>query len=152
MFNIRVTWFYMPLMTDTPIDEFYWSLSIYYLDFNMFDSKFWTMRSWAEKKRKIMPVLKYRHESEPVDLVLIVVFHDATQDFMPPWSWATQHSHGHATWWFANRFMENNIFSRDILENLLAKTNINIKFKIGLNPLQISKTIVSKNLWHCLLI
>ena len=94
MFNIRVTWFYMPLMTDTPIDEFYWSLSIYYLDFNMFDSKFWTMRSWAEKKRKIMPVLKYRHESEPVDLVLIVVFHDATQDFMPPWSWATQHSHG----------------------------------------------------------
>jgi hypothetical protein len=40
--------------------------------------------------------------------------------------------------------MEKNNFKRDILENLLAKTDINIKFKIGLNPLQISKIFVSK--------
>jgi hypothetical protein len=31
-----------------------------------------------EKKRKEMPVSKYRHESEPVGLVLITVFRDAT--------------------------------------------------------------------------
>jgi hypothetical protein len=30
------------------------------------------------KKRKFTPVYKYRHEGEPVGLVLITVFHDAS--------------------------------------------------------------------------
>ena len=29
------------------------------------------------KEKKIMPIYKYRHEDEPVDLVLITVFRDA---------------------------------------------------------------------------
>jgi len=36
-----------------------------------------------KRKRKITPVLKYWHEGDPVGLVLITVFRDATQDFMP---------------------------------------------------------------------
>jgi hypothetical protein len=40
--------------------------------------------------------------------------------------------------------MENNNFSGDIPENLLARTDINIRYRIGLTPLQISKTIVFK--------
>ena len=38
-------------------------------------------REWSgdqEKKRKekIMPVLQYRHECEPINLMLVTVFHD----------------------------------------------------------------------------
>jgi hypothetical protein len=35
------------------------------------------------KEKKIMPISKYQHEGEPVSLMLIMVSHDATWDFIP---------------------------------------------------------------------
>ena len=38
----------------------------------------------SERKQKITPVSRYWRECEPVSLMLITVFHDATEGVMPP--------------------------------------------------------------------